>query len=114
MESSKTYNKYWERWEWINSRGQFHREDGPAVEWDDGTKIWYKNSNIHREDGPAVEYDNGDKVWYQNGRCHREDGPAVEYYNGHKEWWINGENVGSPEKRREKEALRKENESNLI
>jgi len=24
-----------------------------------GTKFWYKNGKYHREDGPAVEYANG-------------------------------------------------------
>ena len=23
--------------------GKFHREDGPAIEWNDGTKSWYIN-----------------------------------------------------------------------
>jgi len=49
---------------WLNSKGQFHREDGPAVENINGQKTWYKNDLIHREDGPAVEYANGDKAWY--------------------------------------------------
>jgi len=30
-----------------------HREDGPAVEWYNGSKEWYKNAKLHREDGPA-------------------------------------------------------------
>jgi hypothetical protein len=55
-----------------------------------GTKFWKLNGDFHREDGPAVEYDNGDKEWWFNGEFHREDGPAVEYFNGEKEWWVNG------------------------
>ena len=27
----------------------------------DGTKFWYRDSVRHREDGPAVEYSNGTK-----------------------------------------------------
>jgi hypothetical protein len=69
----------------------FHREDGPACEWANGTKYWYLNGKIHCEDGPAVEYANGYKAWYLNGQLHREDGPAVEYANGSKEWYLNGE-----------------------
>jgi hypothetical protein len=57
----------------------FHREDGPAVEWPNGTKRWYLNGKLHREGGPAVEDANGTKFWYLNGKLHREDGPAVEY-----------------------------------
>lgn len=45
---------------------------------------------LHREDGPAVEYANGTKEWCINGKLHRENGPAVEYANGTKQWWVNG------------------------
>lgn len=32
-------------------------------------KISYcKNGNLHREDGPAIEYANGQKVWYIRGK----------------------------------------------
>jgi len=51
---------------WCDVDGEFHREDGPAWEWADGSKFWY----IH-------------------GREHREDGPAREWADGTKEWWIN-------------------------
>ena len=52
---------------YYNGEGQLHRDDGPAVEWHDGTKSWYQNGLRHRTDGPAVEYSDGDKVWYING-----------------------------------------------
>ena len=52
---------------WLNKSGQLHREDGPAFEWPDGTKVWYINGKCHREDGPAIEYTNGTKHWYING-----------------------------------------------
>ena len=71
--------------------GKLHREDGPAVEWDDGTKEWYHNGKCHREDGPAIECAGGTKYWYRNGECHREDGPAIERSNGTKYWYRNGE-----------------------
>jgi hypothetical protein len=47
---------------------------------DRGRKIWeLPNGNYHREDGPAVENASGDKYWkLPNGKYHREDGPAVE------------------------------------
>ena len=69
--------------------GRIHREDGPAIEWDDGSKEWYKNGKKHREDGPAGEYANGNRRWFKNGLEHREDGPAFEWANGDKEWYIN-------------------------
>jgi len=50
-------------------------------------KIWKKNGVPHREDGPAVIYENGDEAWYYNGRQHREDGPAVEWEDGVTKYW---------------------------
>jgi len=54
---------YKDRTEWYFA-GKLHREDGPAVEYSDGSKIWYKNDKLHREDGPAIEWSNGYKSWY--------------------------------------------------
>ena len=65
-----------------NELGQLHREDGPAQEWDDGSKVWFINGLRHRVDGPAIEWSSGCKRWYINGKLHREDGPAVESYTG--------------------------------
>ena len=61
------------------------------------TVTYYKNGKIHREDGPAVEYRDGTKEWWLNGNLHREDGPAVEWGNGYKEWWIDGEQITEEE-----------------
>ena len=55
-----------------------------------GTKYWSLNGEFHRENGPAVECANGSKWWYLNGKCHREAGPAVECANGLKYWYLNG------------------------
>ena len=33
-----------------------------------GAKCWYLNDKRHREDGPAVEYADGSKYWYLNGK----------------------------------------------
>lgn len=52
---------------YYNELGQYHREDGPAIEHPDGTKHWYKNGLLHREDGPAIELENGEKAWYKKG-----------------------------------------------
>lgn len=36
--------------------GKYHREDGPAVVYDDGTSYWYyENDRMHRIGGPAVK-----------------------------------------------------------
>ena len=60
---------------------------------EESTTRWYKDAKctiLHRENGPAVEYSNGDRVWYQNGLLHRIDGPAIEWRDGDKRWYING------------------------
>ncbi len=62
-----------------NKEGLLHREDGPAVEYADGGKIWYVNGKLHRTDGPAVENADGSKSWSVNDKLHRIDGPAIEY-----------------------------------
>jgi len=83
-------------WEFVGIRewylnGKLHREDGPAVEYSDGTKEWYVNGKRHRENGPAIEWADGDKYWYLNGKRHREDGPAIEKSSdGTKRWYLNG------------------------
>ena len=71
-----------------NDNGLLHREDGPAIEYDDGEKEWYFNEERHRLEGPAVEYIDGSKSWYLNGERHRLEGPAVEWIKSEKEWWI--------------------------
>ncbi len=45
-------------------------------------------NNFHREDGPAVEFISGSKVWYINGLCHRADGPAVVWHTGYRSYWL--------------------------
>ena len=70
--------------------GQYHRQDGPAIEWVDGAKVWFLNGQYHREDGPAIECADGSKSWYFNDKLHRGDGPACEWADGTKEWYLNG------------------------
>jgi hypothetical protein len=52
--------------EYRNEQGDYHRTDGPAVEYKNGTKEWFNNGKLHREDGPAIDY-NSIKQWYLNG-----------------------------------------------
>ena len=75
---------------WFNEVGQYHRIEGPAVEYADGNKSWYLNGKQHREGGPAFEWADGRKSWFLNGELHREGGPAIEYANGRKWWFLNG------------------------
>ena len=37
-----------------------------------GNKEWHLNGVRHRENGPAVEYNNGDKSWFLNGNPYPE------------------------------------------
>ena len=60
---------------------------------DYGITRWYLKNKLHREDGPAIEYADGTKQWFLNGECHREDGPAVEDANGTKLWYLNGKEL---------------------
>jgi hypothetical protein len=63
----------------------------PKLEIDeDGTKWWKLNGVLHREDGPAVEYWEGSTEWWLNGELHRVDGPAISYANEYKQWCLNG------------------------
>jgi hypothetical protein len=59
-------------------------------------KVWFKNGMFHREDGPAMVYDNGEQRWFVNNIYHRLDGPArIIPPNArgnpqeHVEYWIN-------------------------
>ncbi len=47
-----------------NESGKYHREDGPAVEYTNGSKEWYINGKLHREHGPAIILGNGTKWWF--------------------------------------------------
>jgi len=66
----KIYKKIkpnWIRWR-RKDNNLLHREDGPAVEWNDGTKCWYQNGELHRKDGPAIEYLDEIKKYYLNNK----------------------------------------------
>ena len=78
-------------------------ENNPICEIDEyGIKRWKLNGELHREDGPAIEFSDGSKYWYKHDKPHRLDGPAVIQntkkllkYNTLSKiiWFINGHNV---------------------
>lgn len=70
--------------------GKLHRDDGPAVECENGIQAWYQHGKLHRIGAPAAIGYHGDKFWYQHDHPHREDGAAVERTDGRKEWWLHG------------------------
>ena len=80
----------------VQTDGQLHRVDGPAITYADGRE-WYLHGKLHRVDGPAVTYADGCEHWYLNGKLHRVDGPAVTYADGREEWWLHGERHPAPE-----------------
>jgi hypothetical protein len=65
-------------------------EKSKLVVSEHGYKYWFLNGDFHREDGPAIEWPSGTKKWLLNGELHREDGPAIEWANGYKEWYLRG------------------------
>jgi hypothetical protein len=42
---------------------------------------------LHREDGPAIVFENGDEAWYLDGLMHRVDGPALKNVDGSEDWY---------------------------
>jgi hypothetical protein len=45
-------------------RGLLHRDSGPAVVRENGTREWFCDGKRHREDGPVVEGAGGTMWWY--------------------------------------------------
>lgn len=92
--------------------GVLHRENGPAVECENGEKHWFIDGKHHRDDGPAQIWSNIDywfthgkiptnvedlgirieysMYWFIEDKLHREDGPAIELSDETKEWYLNG------------------------
>jgi hypothetical protein len=62
-----------------------------------GNKRWYFNGKFHREGGPAIEYNDGCKQWFINGKLHRVDGPAIIYPDGYIAWCLNGRHYSKEE-----------------
>ena len=63
LKINKEGNRYWK-----NEKGKLHRDRGPAIEWNDGSKEWYIEGKLHRLDGPAIEWSNGIKKWYKEDK----------------------------------------------
>jgi len=40
-----------------------------------------------------IEWQYGSKGWYKNGKLHREDGPAWTRVSGFNEWWLDGKPI---------------------
>jgi hypothetical protein len=77
----------WMDWNWNK-----HRDgDLPAIEYKDGTQIWYKNGVKHRDnDLPAVIFLDGHQEWWMDGKLHRDEGPAITRSEGRLFYFKNG------------------------
>ena len=74
----------------------YHRLNGPAIDYNDGSKLWFFNGERHRScDRPAIVWNDGYKAWYTKGQLHREGGlPAIEWFNNNhrkNDFWLNGQ-----------------------
>jgi len=94
--SDGVWNYYsgYHRWE-SRLNGHIHNSLGPAViqftqQGAIYQRAWVVNHQYHRLDGPAIEYADGTKKWYANGELHRLDGPAFECADGYEEWYVGG------------------------
>jgi len=65
-------NKYY-----LNDEEKYHRLDGPAFEYPDGSKFWHINGNNHRNIDPAFEYSDREKFWWFKGKRHRVGGYSL-------------------------------------
>ena len=74
---------------YYNSSNQLHREEGPAVIRDSGSRAWYQNGKLHRLAGPAIIWYSGELEYWQDGQRHRLDGPAV-IHKDYLGWFIQG------------------------
>lgn len=63
------------------------------VKEDENRTEWYLGEKLHKENGPAVEFTDGTKEWWIDGKRHREDGAAIEFDNGTKKWFLDGKNL---------------------
>jgi hypothetical protein len=55
-----------------------------------GKEFW-KDGERHRGQGlPAVEFENGLRMYFEHGLKHNDNGPAVVYPDGEMEWWLQG------------------------
>lgn len=98
--------------------GRLHKEDGPALAFEDGSQMWYKHGLVHRVGGPAITgkrqcMKRDDQLmdgtwaiqscvvksleWFVNGLRHRTDGPAVERDDLIFEYWTNGQRLHEDE-----------------
>ena len=63
---------------YYNDKDEWHRTNGPAAIYNNGTEIWYHRNIRHRLDGPAMVFPNVGEVWFINGKEYTK-----EEFNAH-------------------------------
>lgn len=79
---------------WRHHRGEdrafYNDEFFTGISGGTNFTVYHLDGRYHRIDGPAVLYDDGSQEWYQHGEIHREDGPAIiDEGLGDVSWWLN-------------------------
>jgi len=57
--------------------GEYHREDGPAVENIEGKVEYWIEGKRHRINGPSAIWPCGKIMYTQHGKLHNKNGPAL-------------------------------------
>jgi len=52
---------------------------------EDGNKFWLKNGQLHREDGPAIEWSDREKQWYKHNNLWWLNGVSIRE-EAYKKW----------------------------
>ena len=66
---------------YYNLKGEYHREDGPAIEYSYGAQEWWVCGEKHRLYHPAfINNENGHKSYYVGGTIFNLYGPALGEY----------------------------------
>lgn len=79
----KTYNEKRERFEW-KVGDIYHREDGPAIEYLNGSFEWRNANVIHRIGGPAMAWVKGNKKYMSDQLTENADGKLVKMSDDEK------------------------------
>jgi hypothetical protein len=82
----------------VNSAANCHNAIGPAYEayFRDSVEhtCWAIDGEWHREDGPARVYSDGTQVWCRHGFTHRDGSlPAIIRPDGRVEYWRDGSRI---------------------
>jgi hypothetical protein len=58
------------------------------IEYNDRIE-YHLNGRLHRDNGPAIIYNDGSEYWFQYDRLHNTNGPAIILPFGMKRYYIN-------------------------